>query len=110
MIQIEFSPLNDGFYSVMLDNKQYHLRLTYNDIFNYWSFGVYDSDKQPIVVGRKLIRGFPINVFDKDKLGMPPGLFYVDCPDEEVGHDDLQSGKAKFYYITAEERKELTSE
>ena len=62
-IIIEVPDLNDSVSRIVLNGAVYFVRFTYNDTFDYWKFGVYDSQMEPIVIGIKIVPSFPLNLF-----------------------------------------------
>ncbi len=98
---IEVPDKNDSMVDIVLDDVFYVLRFTYNDTMDYWTFGVYDSDEEPIAIGMKIVPGTPCNIFfGATKL---PGAFGVITNLDRVGRDDFKDGKAEFVFISETE-------
>lgn len=103
MERIEITPpdYHDSFSRVVLSGVQYLIRFTYIDTFDYWTFGLYTTMKEPIVEGIKIVPQFPLNLFYSNR-NMPNGVFGVFTELEKVGKGDFLNGKAIFSYIPAE--------
>ena len=43
MLYIEVPDMNDSVSTLSIDGKEYGLRFTYNERYDYWSFGLYDE-------------------------------------------------------------------
>lgn len=94
---IEVPDMNDSVSSITLQGKQYHLRFTYNDSFNYWKFGIYDALGNPIRSGIKIVPKMVLNLFSgTDKL--PNGVFGVLTDLDRIGRDDFKNQKAQFIF------------
>ena len=50
-IVIQVPEYNDSFSRVVLGRKEYLIRFSYNDSGNYWTFGIYDGNRNPYVTG-----------------------------------------------------------
>jgi hypothetical protein len=100
MIQTEISvpDYNDSFSSVVLSGKQYLIRFSYHDRFDYWDFGLFTSQRQPIVQGVKIVPRFPLNLYCSSE-SLPPGMFCVYSDLERVGRRDFIEGRAVFAYV-----------
>lgn len=100
-IEIIVPDFNDSFSRAVLSGKQYLIRFSYIDTFDYWTFGLYTTLQEPIVEGIKIVPQFPLNLF-YDNRNMPNGVFGVFTELEKVSRDDFLNGKAVFAYIPAE--------
>lgn len=97
-VVIEIPEKNDSISRVVLDGVQYFVRFTYNDTFDYWTFGLMDALENPILSGVKIVPNYPINLFaGTDQI--PAGIFAVLTELERVGHDDFKNGLAQFVYV-----------
>lgn len=92
---------NDSFSRVVLSGTAYLIRFTYNDTFGYWSFGLYDTQKNPMITGVKMVPSYPLNLFC-DNVAMPVGIFGIYTNLEKVGRSDFLEGRAEFCYIPGE--------
>lgn len=99
---IDVPDLNDSFSRIVLNEKAYHIRFTYNDTEDRWRFGLYDAQMQPIVQGIKIVPGFPLNLF-KGRDDIPPGVFGCISKADAVSRYDFKDGKARFVFAPVEE-------
>lgn len=99
MEKIEVPYENDSFSTYIIDGEAFLLRFTYNSKHDYWSFGLYTTDRLPIIASVKIVRNFPLHYFYEDSF-LPKGQFYATCEKEEIGHDSFKNGDAEFYYIS----------
>lgn len=90
--------LNDSFSRVVLDGKEFLVRFTYNDAYDYWTFGIYDQEENPIVAGIKMVPNFPLSFFYESN-GLPNGTFGVISDLERVGRSAFLDGKTQFVFI-----------
>ncbi|MCX4355845.1 MAG: hypothetical protein OSJ43_06425 [Oscillospiraceae bacterium] len=98
---IEVPDMNDSFSRIVIQGKPYYLRLTYNDTFGYWTFGVYNSLYEPIREGIKIVPKMALNLFC-GTMNMPNGVFGVITELEKVSRKDFVEGRAKFIFASAE--------
>lgn len=96
-IVIEVPDMNDSMSKIVLNGNSYLIRFTYNDTCNYWSFGLYSSQNEPIRVGIKIVPQMPLNLFCGTNE-MPDGVFGVLTDLEQIGRNDFKNGKAKFIF------------
>lgn len=97
--------MNDSFSRIVLENREYRIRFTYNGAGDYWTFGIYNTEENCILQRRKIVPVSPINHFDTG-VDMPPGLFGCFTKLKKVGRNDFNNGNAQFAYIPWEELKE----
>ncbi len=97
---IEPPDYNDSFSRVILNGTEYFLRFTWNDLAARWMFGVYDSQKNPLIEGIKVVPSCPLNLFC-DNTSLPGGVFGVITENEAVGRNDFLNGLAQFIFIPA---------
>lgn len=70
---------------ITLDNKEYLFEVYWNDIGKFFVFNMYDSEENPIILGRKIT--YNINMLDNiidDRL--PDVSIYPLNPSIEDGH------------------------
>ncbi|MCD8397529.1 MAG: hypothetical protein LUD12_10200 [Lachnospiraceae bacterium] len=96
-IIIEVPDMNDSISRITLDDVDYQIRFTYNDTQDYWSFGLYDDQGDPIAIGIKIVPRAPLNLFFGVNE-LPDGVFGVLSNLDRIGHDDFKDGNAKFIY------------
>lgn len=99
--EISVPDFNDSFSRVVLSGKEYLIRFSYVDTFGYWTFGLFTTQKQPIVQGIKIVPRFPLNLYCSTQ-DMPNGVFGVFTELERIGRRDFIEGRAAFTYTTAD--------
>ena len=97
--------MNDSVSSLSIDGKEYGLRFTYNEKFDYWSFGLYDAQLNPIVAMTRIVPNFPIFHFYTSK-DIPDGVFGCISDKDEVGRYAFKDKTAEFVYIPNTELEE----
>jgi hypothetical protein len=98
LLHIDVPDLNDSYSSVTLGDTQYQVRFTWSETAKRWSFGLYTTQREPIIVGIKLVPRFPLNVqYIDDRL--PAGAFGVFTDLVAVGRHDFLEGRASFSFI-----------
>ena len=102
MIFITVPDMNDSMSDITIDDKQYRIRFTYNTKFEYWSFGLYDTENKPIIAMTRIVPNFPINQFLRIK-NAPKGVFGAMSDKKVIGRQSFKDLEAEFVYITAEE-------
>lgn len=60
MLYIKVPDMNDSVSNLSIDGTEYILRFTYNEKYDYWSFGLYDEDENPIIAMTRIVPNFPI--------------------------------------------------
>lgn len=105
MLYIEVPDMNDSISTLSIDGKEYGLRFTYNEKYDFWSFGLYNEDNVPIIAMTRIVPNFPIFHFYTD-TDIPDGIFgcLSDC--EEVGRYAFVNKTAEFVYIPNVELEE----
>jgi len=99
IINIAVPDMNDSFSRVVLDNTQYLIRFTWNEVGQSWSFGLYTMQHEPIAVGVKMVSRFPLNLQIIDDR-YPKGVFGVYSDFDRIGRNSFTEGKAAFSYIS----------
>lgn len=97
--------MNDSFSRVILRKKEYLMRFMYNGTYDYWSFGVYDIDKNILLQQRKIVPLAPLTHFDLS-VRIPDGVFGCFTNLRHVGRNDFVNGKAEFAFIPWEDLAE----
>lgn len=101
-VEISVPDYNDSFAQVVLSGRQYLIRFSYIDTFDYWLFGLYTPQKEPLLTGVKIVPNYPLNLFFNAD-NMPNGLFCAYTEFERIGKDDFTNGRAVFAYVPAEQ-------
>lgn len=109
MLYIKVPDMNDSMSALSIDGVLYYLRFTYNSEFDYWSFGLYDSNKSPIIAMTRIVPNFPIFVYYTAE-DVPDGtfgcLYYGDEEDAAIGRETFNDLMAEFVYIPNSEVEE----
>lgn len=74
MIRISVPDNNDNLINIVLEGKEYKLKISYNAEGDYWSLGVYNNNGMPIIAQMKMIPRFPLNRYFA-REDMPQGVF-----------------------------------
>lgn len=89
---------NDSFTRIVLDEREYLLRFTWNESSEFWNFGVYDIDEIPIATSMKILPNCPLSIWHMNSQ-MPYGEFGVITELDRIGRNDFKDKKAEFVYI-----------
>ena len=98
MLYIDVPDMNDSVSNLSVDGTVYGLRFTYNEKFDYWSFGLYDEDGNPIIAMTRIVPNFPLFHFYAGR-NLPDGVFGCLSRSETVGRTAFRDGTAEFVYI-----------
>ena len=98
MLYIEVPNMNDSVSTLSIDGKTYKLRFTYNEKYDFWSFGLQDANGNPIVAMTRIVPNFPIFHFYSSK-DIPDGIFGCLSDTAEVGRYAFVNKTAEFVYI-----------
>ena len=98
---IEVPDMNDSVWRIVLGGTAYHIRFTWIDSAGYWTFGLYDTQNKPLVIGIKIVPRFPMNVF-YSLTKMPSGIFGVMTKLNRIGRKDFVYGNAQFIFCPVE--------
>lgn len=74
---------------IALDGRLYTLELKWNQWASYWSFGLWDSEESPIILGIRIVSNWPILRFYRYDPRTPPG--------EIIAHDLTGDGSPPGY-------------
>ncbi|WP_313579969.1 phage baseplate plug family protein [Lacrimispora sp.] len=99
MLYITVPDRNDSMSTITLGKKEYLIRFCYNEIGDYWNFGVYDIYENPIVAMTKIVPNFPLMHF-YTYLALPDGVFgAISDTGGRIGRNSFKNGEASFVYI-----------
>ena len=92
---------------VTLDKKNFRLAFNWNTRGSYWSMSIYAFDKTPIVLGIKLVMGYPLLESFED-TALPTGEFILLSEGalviDKPTFDNMGEGNGVvLVYITADE-------
>ena len=102
MVKIYVPDMNDSVGKITLDGKNYNIRFTYNASGDYWSFGLYTVDMDPILPMTKIVPDF-LMLFPYRYTDLPEGQFYCYTQKDSVGRRDFADDQAYFMYLQNEE-------
>lgn len=98
MLYISVPDMNDSISYLSIDGKEYGLRFTYNERYDYWNFGLYGAGNAPIIPMTRIVPNFPLLFFYTSRE-IPDGIFGCVSDTETVGRYAFVNRKAEFIYI-----------
>lgn len=98
MLYIKVPNRNDSISSIIIDKREYRIRFTYNEIGEYWNFGLYDREENPIIAMTKIVPNFPLTHF-YTSTDLPDGVFGAITELNRIERNDFENEKANFIYI-----------
>lgn len=101
-IIIEVPDMNDSMSRIVLNGVPYQIRFSYNDTKDYWKFSLYDTQRNPIALGIKIVPNFPLNIFC-GVTQLPFGVFAARSKLDHIGRNDFKNSKAEFIFCSAEQ-------
>ncbi len=89
--------------AVILDGRNYILRISWNTRGEFWSMSIYDGNETLLRAGIKLVQWYPLRAQYNDPA-LPPGEFLlIDTSKEanqEIGRHDFGTGRnVELWYI-----------
>lgn len=99
MLYIEVPDMNDSMVNIAIDGKEFALRFTYNEKYDYWSFGVYDEEENPIVAMTRIVPSFNLMHYYSDVL-LPDGVFGCLSDNSHVGREAFNDQTAEFVFLS----------
>jgi hypothetical protein len=89
---------HDSFSELTIKSERLLVRFTYDDTFDFWSFGIYELNREPIVEGLRIVRNFPLLLyFPRARFG---GIdFIAACNRQNIGRRDFWDGNAQFWMV-----------
>lgn len=105
MLYINVPNMNDSVSNIRIEGKEYKIRFTYNEKFDYWSFGIMDKDNNPIIAMTKIVPNFPIFHYYTD-TNIPQGIFGCISDKQTVGRNAFTDKTAEFIFIPLKELEE----
>ena len=101
MIYITVPDKNDSIGRIELNKRVYHIRFTFNNYGGYWSFGLYDSQMNPLIPMTRVVENY-MPLFYYNYTDFPMGEFGV-VSNEKIGRNSFKDGIAKFVFFPDEE-------
>lgn len=102
MFYIHVPDMNDSVSSIAIDGISYKLRFTYNEKYDYWSFGILDDKNVNIIAMTRIVPNFPLFQFYNDSR-LPDGIFGCVSDLDEVGRYAFRDKTAEFLFIPSSE-------
>lgn len=102
---IQVPDMNDSFSRVVLEKQEYLIRFLYNGAYDYWTFGVYDMERNALLQQRKIVPTSPLTHFDIS-MRIPKGVFGCFTKLKKVGRNDFREKRAEFAFIPWADLKE----
>lgn len=102
MLYITVPDENDSMSQLTIGDKDYYIRFTYNESYDYWSFGLYDAEEEPIIAMTRIVPNFPLLHFYSDG-SLPDGVFGCISDTEKVGREAFNNETAEFIFIPFDE-------
>lgn len=99
-IQVPY--MNDSFSRVILCKQEFLIRFSYNGTYDYWSFGIYDNNRNILLQQRKIVPLSPLTHFDVS-VNIPQGIFGCFTNLKKIGRSDFINKKAEFAFIPWED-------
>lgn len=110
MILIPLIDANDQLVEARLDDKAYHLTVSWNEECGRWTMSVRDLNSDAMVSGIALVPSYPL-LRQVRRVEMPPGEFLVDAPPASaMGRDAFASGSAYLWYLSRDDVEELAAQ
>ena len=96
--QILIPQEHDSFSELSINGERFLLRFSYNDTFDYWTFGIYELNRTPILAGLKIVPNFPLTQFARlRRLG--DTCFIAASKRQHIGRRDFWDEAAQFLVI-----------
>ena len=108
MIEIYVPDINDSVGKIGIEGKEMFIRFTINPKFDYWSFGLYKGNREPILPMVKIVPNAPLTHYYREN-GVPKGVFWCFSGQDRIGREDFKNNKAQFVYIPLNELAEVAS-
>jgi hypothetical protein len=97
-LQILVPELHDSFSRLAINGENLLVRFSYNDSFDFWAFGIYELNRQPVIEGLRIVPNVPLLLF----LPMRrfDGVnFMATSNAQRIGHRDFWDGSAQFWMV-----------
>lgn len=105
MLYIKVPDMNDSLSTLSIDGVEYLLRFTYNEKYDFWSFGLYTVKEEPIIAMTRIVPNFPIMHY-YTYTDIPAGIFGCLSDIDTVGRQAFNNKTAEFVYISNVELEE----
>ena len=98
MLYIKVPDMNDSMSALSIDGTEYLIRFTYNEKYDYWSFGLHTAKDVPVIAMTRIVPNFPIMHY-YTYAGIPDGIFGCLSASGKVGRQAFNDKTAEFVYI-----------
>lgn len=105
LLYIKVPDMNDSISTLSIDGVEYLLRFTYNEKYDFWNFGLYTVEEEPIIAMTRIVPNFPIMHF-YTYTDIPDGIFGCLSDTDKVGRQAFNNQTAEFVYIPNVELEE----
>lgn len=105
MLYIKVPDMNDSLSTLSVDGVEYLLRFTYNEKYDFWNFGLYTVNEEPIIAMTRIVPNFPIMHY-YTYTDIPDGIFGCLSDTGEAGRQAFNNQTAEFVYIPNVELEE----
>lgn len=105
LLYIKVPDMNDSLSTLSIDGVEYLLRFTYNEKYDFWSFGLYTVKEEPIIAMTRIVPNFPIMHY-YTYTDIPAGIFGCLSDIDTVGRQAFNNKTAEFVYISNVELEE----
>jgi len=89
---------HDSFSDITINGERMLIRFTYNDTFDYWTFGIYETNRTPILSGVKIVPNFPLTIFTPMRR-LEGVSFIASTRQERIGYSDFWEELASFVMV-----------
>lgn len=105
LLYIKVPDMNDSISTLSIDGIEYLLRFTYNEKYDFWNFGLYTVEEEPIIAMTRIVPNFPIMHY-YTYTDIPDGIFGCLSDTDKVGRQAFNNQTAEFVYIPNVELEE----
>lgn len=88
---------DDSISLATIGNVICRLRFRWDEVGEYWEFGVYNENFEPIFLGEKIVPNFPLNLFSGHEE-FSNGYFFVETNLDRLGRDSFKRRLATFVF------------
>ena len=106
MFEIYVPDKNDSLSKVVLSGTTYYLRFTLNGRYGYWSIGLYDASKNPMLPMTKISPCIDLFQF-YPYIGFPEGHLVCVSQEDDVDTDAFTEARARMFYFTDEDMETM---
>jgi hypothetical protein len=90
---------HDSFSELTINGERFLVRFSYNDTFDYWTFGIYERNRTPIIAGLRVVPHFPLHLFSLNRR-FENTSFIASSNQENIGLRDFWNENAQFWMVT----------